>query len=46
MDRAVEELAKRAGRSGRGAADEPLNEVGEQPREGGTEKVMDGRDGP
>ena len=46
MNRAVEELAKKAARSGRGAAAKPLHELGEHPSEGGSVNVMDGRYGP
>jgi DNA topoisomerase-1 len=46
MNRAVEELAKKVARSGRGAAAKPLHELGEHPSEGGPINVMDGRYGP
>ncbi|MEL7258719.1 MAG: type I DNA topoisomerase [Pseudomonadota bacterium] len=48
MNRAVEELAKKAASrgKGRGAAATPLKELGEHPDEGGPVNVMDGRYGP
>ncbi|MEM9911138.1 MAG: type I DNA topoisomerase [Pseudomonadota bacterium] len=48
MNRAVEELAKKAANRGRGrgAAVEPLKALGEHPGEGGPVNVMDGRYGP
>ena len=48
MNRAVEELAKKAASRGRGrgAATPPLKELGEHPKEGGAVNVMDGRYGP
>jgi DNA topoisomerase-1 len=47
MNRAVELIAaKAAGRAGRGAAAEPLKELGEHPGEGGPVNVMNGRYGP
>jgi DNA topoisomerase-1 len=48
MNRAVEELAKKAASRGRGrgAAVPPLKELGEHPEKGGPINVMDGRYGP
>ncbi|WP_425092718.1 type I DNA topoisomerase [Tropicimonas sp. S265A] len=46
MNRAVELLAQKAARGGRGAAAKPLRELGEHPQEGGPVNVMDGRYGP
>ena len=47
MNRAVEELAKKAASSGgRRAAAKPIKELGEHPSEGGPVNVMDGRYGP
>ncbi|MEM9974610.1 MAG: type I DNA topoisomerase [Pseudomonadota bacterium] len=48
MNRAVEELAKKAASRGRrnGAAQPPLKELGEHPEDGGPINVMDGRYGP
>jgi len=46
MNRAVEELAKKAARGGRGAAATPLVELGEHPSEGGPVNVMSGKYGP
>ncbi len=47
MNRAVEELAKKAASRGRGRAPAtPLKELGEHPESGGPINVMDGRYGP
>ncbi|MDW4499476.1 type I DNA topoisomerase [Sulfitobacter sp. D35] len=47
MNRAVEELAKKAAsRGNRGAAAKPLRELGEHPGQGGVIGVYDGRYGP
>ncbi len=47
MNRAVEELAKKAASRGQGRAGaKPLKELGEHPAEGGPVNVMDGRYGP
>ena len=46
MNRAVEELAKKAARGGRGSAATPLFELGEHPSEGGSVNVMSGKYGP
>jgi DNA topoisomerase-1 len=46
MNRAVEELAKKAARGGRGAVATPLVELGEHPSEGGPVNVMSGKYGP
>jgi DNA topoisomerase-1 len=48
MNRAVEELAKKAASRGRGrgATAAPLRELGDHPKEGGAVNVMDGRYGP
>ena len=45
MNRAVDLLAKKAAKTGRGPAQKPLRELGEHP-EGGPMNVMDGRYGP
>ena len=46
MNRAREELAKKAARGGRGQAAKPLRELGEHPTDGGPVNVMEGRYGP
>jgi DNA topoisomerase-1 len=46
MNRAVELIAQKAVRGGRGAAAEPLKVLGEHPAEGGPVHVMAGRYGP
>ncbi|MFV0358666.1 type I DNA topoisomerase [Tropicimonas sp.] len=46
MNRAVELLAQKAARGGRGAAAKPLKELGEHPGEGGPVNIMEGRYGP
>ncbi|MXU66846.1 type I DNA topoisomerase [Oceanomicrobium pacificus] len=46
MNRAVELLAQKAARGGRGSTAKPLRELGEHPTEGGPVNVMDGRYGP
>ena len=47
MNRAVEELAKKAASRGRGRTPaKPLKELGEHPESGGVVNVMDGRYGP
>jgi len=46
MNRAVEVLAQKAARGGRGAAATPLKELGEHPSLGGMVAVMSGRYGP
>ncbi len=46
MNRAVELLAAKASRGGRGAAAKPLKELGEHPESGGAVNVMPGRYGP
>ena len=45
MNRAMELIARKAQRGGRGAAQKPLRELGEHP-EGGPVTVMEGRYGP
>ena len=45
MNRAVDLLAKKLAKGGRGAAQKPLRELGEHP-DGGPVNVMDGRYGP
>jgi DNA topoisomerase-1 len=45
MNRAVEELAKKASRGSARTAATPLKELGEHPNEGGPVNVMDGRYG-
>ncbi|MCB1366704.1 MAG: type I DNA topoisomerase [Rhodobacteraceae bacterium] len=46
MNHAVELLAQKAARGGRGVAAKPLHELGEHPTEGGAVNVMPGRYGP
>lgn len=46
MNRAVEVLALKAAKTGRGATAAPLKELGEHPEEGGPVNVMEGRYGP
>ncbi len=46
MNRAVELLAQKAARGGRGQAAKPLHELGEHPADGGAVNVMAGRYGP
>ncbi len=46
MNRAVELIAQKAAKTGRGPAQPPLKELGEHPKEGGPVNVMDGRYGP
>tara|TARA_R110000868_G_scaffold69764_10_gene205606 strand:- start:91738 stop:94485 length:2748 start_codon:yes stop_codon:yes gene_type:complete len=46
MNRAVELLAQKAARGGRGQAAKPLKELGEHPEHGGPVNVMSGRYGP
>ncbi|NOX74592.1 MAG: DNA topoisomerase I, partial [Alphaproteobacteria bacterium] len=46
MNRAVELLAEKAARGGRGAAAKPIRELGEHPEHGGAINVMAGRYGP
>ena len=45
MNRAMELIARKAAKGGRGAAQKPLRELGEHP-DGGPVNVMDGRYGP
>ena len=46
MNRAIELIAEKASKTGRGPAAEPLKELGEHPKEGGALNVMNGRYGP
>ncbi len=46
LNRAVELIAQKASKTGRGAAVPPLKELGEHPEAGGPVNVMDGRYGP
>ena len=46
MNRAVELLAEKAARPGRGAGPAPLKELGDHPENGGPVNVMNGRYGP
>lgn len=46
MNRAVELIAQKLARGGRGAAAKPLKELGEHPDDGGPVNVMEGRYGP
>ncbi len=46
MNRAVELIAEKLAKGGRGTAATPIKELGEHPEEGGPVNVMDGRYGP
>jgi DNA topoisomerase-1 len=46
MNRAVELIAEKLAKGGRGTAATPIKELGEHPTEGGPVNVMDGRYGP
>ncbi len=46
MNRAVELIAEKMAKGGRGTAATPIKELGEHPTEGGPVNVMDGRYGP